>query len=584
MHLFPRPIVTRLGLLASLTSLPLIVAQDSVSYEYETYGADDESGTPFQTYMSNTNVMPPEMQINRNGTALQDGLVFLGINGLPSSGQNWPAIFEFSGDRIGSLVWTSNYTECFDFKVQTYKGEPVLTFWSGELLNGFGHGSFYILNQSYDEIAHFQAVGFADDMADMHEFEITEEGHALVMIYHAIPWDLTSSGGVEDGWLFENTFQEINIETGELIFEWNASTHVGINESYNSLPPDVGQSEETPWDYFHINSIEKDSRGDYLVSARVMDCIYKISGEDGSIIWRLQGRKSDFEVDPAATFAFQHDARWLDEEQTRMTLFDNGPTENTDYSRGLLLDINQDDMTVTLITEFTNEARTFARFEGSLQAIDPSNETTNYMLGFGNEPFFTELDHEGNILLDVQFGRSNVVNAYRTYRQQWEGKPATKPDIHWDQDSNTAYFSWNGATEVENWVVCTANTSNSPTWTNVTAARRASFETTIDLSDARLEGFVRGKAVSRNGSALEWTRASDGNELFDAPDGVEESGSVTTPTPTPSPMSSSQPTSTQDEPSSSTSDGAAAGTRATLGVMEQVYIVGVAVVGGLTFA
>lgn len=104
MHLFPRPIVTRLGLLASLTSLPLIVAQDSVSYEYETYGADDESGTPFQTYMSNTNVMPPEMQINRNGTALQDGLVFLGINGLPSSGQNWPAIFGMSLPGCQMLV------------------------------------------------------------------------------------------------------------------------------------------------------------------------------------------------------------------------------------------------------------------------------------------------------------------------------------------------------------------------------------------------------------------------------------------------------------------------------------------------
>lgn len=95
-----------------------------------------------------------------------------------------------------------------------------------------------------------------------------------------------------------------------------------------------------------------------------MDCIYKISGEDGSIIWRLQGRQSDFEVDPAATFAFQHDARWLDDEQTRMTLFDNGPTESIDYSRELLLEVNQDDMTVTLISEFTNEAKTFARFEG----------------------------------------------------------------------------------------------------------------------------------------------------------------------------------------------------------------------------
>ncbi len=76
-------------------------------------------------------------------------------------------------------------------------------------------------------------------MGYIHEFSITSDDTALVAIYHAIPYDLSESGGLEEGWLFENTFQEINIETGELVFEWNASTHVGINESYNSLPSDV---------------------------------------------------------------------------------------------------------------------------------------------------------------------------------------------------------------------------------------------------------------------------------------------------------------------------------------------------------
>ncbi|KAI4613224.1 hypothetical protein J4E83_007636 [Alternaria metachromatica] len=489
------------------------------------------------------------------------------------------SIFEFSDDRMGSLVWTGNYSEPFDFKTQTYKGEPVLTLWSGELLNGYGRGSYHILNQSYDEIAHFQVSRFGDEMGDIHEFLITADDTAIVLIYHGIPWDLTASGGVENGWLFENTFQEINIETGDIVFEWNASTHVGINESYNSLPSDVGQSEEAPWDYFHINSVEKDKNGDYLVSARVMDCIYKISGQDGSIIWRLQGRQSDFDVDPAVTFAFQHDARWVDEDQTRMTLFDNGPTETIGYSRGLLLDVNQDEKTVKLITEFTNLGKTFGTFEGSLQAIDPSNETTNFMLGFGSQPYFTELDHEGNVLLDVQFGKSNVVNAYRAYRQQWEGKPSTKPDVHWDQDGNTAFFSWNGATEVESWVVCTANASDSRTWTNVTVARRTGFETTVDLQDVDLEGFVRGKAVSGDGTALGWTMATDGNELFDAPDDVEETGSARTPTPTASPSSSASNT---EAAPASTSSGAAA--RATHGVMEQVYVAAVVVVGGLALA
>ena len=83
-----------------------------------------------------------------------------------------------SKDQLGSLVWTGlNYSEPFDFKVQTYKGKPVLTFWSGELLNGlclelpsiradltvitgYGNGSYYILDQSYSEIAHFSPVGF----------------------------------------------------------------------------------------------------------------------------------------------------------------------------------------------------------------------------------------------------------------------------------------------------------------------------------------------------------------------------------------------------------------------------------------
>ncbi|KAF1832368.1 hypothetical protein BDW02DRAFT_503134 [Decorospora gaudefroyi] len=533
-----RTVATQLALLASV---PLALSQDSVSYDFDTYGVGDDSGTPYQTYQSNAVVQPPEMHINRNGTALADGYIFVGVNGKPTSGQNWPTIFEFSDDIEGSLIWTANYSLPFDFRTQTYKGEPVLTFWSGIVLNGYGRGSFYMLNQSYDEIAHFEVARFGDDMGDAHEFTVTPDDTALVAIYIAVPYDLSAVGGSEDGWLFENTFQEINIETGELVFEWNASTHVGLNESYNALT-DVGESEEAPWDYFHINSVAKDKNGDYLVSGR-------------------------------------HDARWLNDDMKRITVFDNGPTEDIGYSRGLLLDVNEDDMTVTLVQDFTNEAKTFAQYEGSLRAIDPSNETTNYIIGYGNQPFFTELDYQGNILLDVQFGKTNVVNAYRAFRQPWEGKPSTKPDIHWDKDGNSTYFSWNGATEVASWVVCTANASDSDLWTNVTVARRTGFETTIDLSDVQLERFVRGKAVNSNGTALGWTMASDGDELYDAPDNVSERGSASA-TPTPSSTSSSSPSGT-NEASSTTLSGAAA--RATHAVMEQAYVVAVVVVGGLAF-
>ncbi|KAK5174743.1 uncharacterized protein LTR77_001826 [Saxophila tyrrhenica] len=572
-------------------ALPLAFSQDSVSYDMQDYSAQSES--PSQSYMSNANVSPPEMLVNKNGSGLMDGYIFIGVDGSPDSGQDWPTIFEFSDDIVGSLIWTGNYSKPFDFKASTYKGNPVLTFWSGELLDGYGRGSFYILDQSYTEIAHFQVANFGDNMGDIHEFEITADDTALVAIYTAIPYDLSPSGGPEDGWLFECTFQELNIETGELVFQWNSTTHVGIEESYNPLPSDVGTSEDAPWDYFHINSIEKDTNGDYLVSARVMDCVYKISGDDGSIIWRLNGKKSDFKVDPDAEFAFQHDARWVDAKQTRLTLFDNGPTDTIDYSRGLLLDVDQDAMTVKLNTEFTNSDQTFSEFEGSLQPIDPTNTSTNFLLGFGSQPYFAELDHNGNLLLDVQFGASNVVNSYRAFRQPWVGKPTTNPDIHWDKSGKSAYFSWNGATDIVSWTVLTAPSSNSSTWTNVTSAVRTGFETTIDLSDAKLDTFVRGKAVAKDGSALGWTLASNGNRLFEAPTKVKETGSVKSPKPTTSSSGgsgngngkggsatrvTSPPSRTQGAESSSSSGAAA---RATGGVMGEVYVAAVVVMGGL---
>lgn len=437
-------------------------------------------------------------------------------------------IAEFSGDRMGSLVWSANYSEPFDFRTQTYKGEPVLTFWAGDH-GSYGRGSFYVLNQSYSEIAHFQAARFGDNMGDLHELVITDNDTALVAIYHPIPWDLSSVGGIEDGWLMDSTFQELNIETGDLIFEWNSSAHVGINETYAELQTDdeFGRSEELAWDWFHINSVEKDRNGDYIISGRTMSCIYKISGKDGHVMWRLNGKQSDFEFDsPDAQFHFQHDARWLNDRATRLTLWDNGdPEANEPKSRGMLLSIDQDAKTAKLIQDFTNKNQTFGEFMGSAQAIDPSNETTNFMLGYGSEPYFAELDHEGNVLLDVQLALSDVTS-YRVYRQKWEGKPTTDPDM--SLNGTHVYFSWNGATEVETWEVFTAenDTTDLDSWTKVASAKRTGFETMVNLSDVEdMDGYVRGKALNANGDELGWTGidGEGGSNQRTTDDGDEDS-------------------------------------------------------------
>jgi hypothetical protein len=340
----------------------------------------------------------------------------------------------------------------------------------------------------------------------------------MVLVYEVIPFDLTPVGGPANGYIFDSIVQEVDIATGDLLFEWKSSEHVPLNESYNAL---LGHGTQAlPYDYFHVNSAAKDADGNYLISGRTMDCMYKLNGTDGSIIWHMGGKVSDFDVAPEAAWALQHDARWIDDKvQSRMTLFANGPTASLAYSRGLLLDVDQAAKTVRLVREFTNAAKTFGQFQGSLQAINPSDPATNYILGYGSQPYFAEFNSEGDILLDVVFARTNAVSTYRTYKLPWVGNPLTVPDMVNDSQAKRVYLSWNGATAVETWGVYTSqDTGDGSAWTSVLNVTRTGFETTVELSAsaADLQTYVRGQAFDVNGTSLGWSRAGDGRVLVDA--------------------------------------------------------------------
>ena len=109
-------------------------------------------------------------------------------------------------------------------------------------------------------------------------------------------------------------FQEIDIPSGRVLLEWHSLDHIPIEESYWPLSAD--------WDYVHLNSIGVDRDENLLVSSRNTHTIYKLDRRSGAIMWRLGGKRSDFAIEPAAVFAWQHDARR--QPDGTITLFDNG--------------------------------------------------------------------------------------------------------------------------------------------------------------------------------------------------------------------------------------------------------------------
>ena len=92
----------------------------------------------------------------------------------------------------------------------------------------------------------------------------------------------------------------MDIETGEVLFEWRSIDHVALDETYVTPLQDGRPG----IDYFHINSIDVDHDDNLLVSARETSAVYKIDRNSGEVIWRLGGKQSDFEMGPGTRFAF----------------------------------------------------------------------------------------------------------------------------------------------------------------------------------------------------------------------------------------------------------------------------------------
>src|SRR6266550_2646631 len=129
---------------------------------------------------------PPTLAVQRRSSHDAPGYVFVASKGGATQG---PEIFD---DR-GRPVWfkpVGGGDEADDLRVQNYQGTPVLTWW---------------------------------------------QGTALITAYHAVPYDLTAVGGPATGQAIDGVVQEIDIATGQVLFEWHSLDHVPLTASYQPV-------------------------------------------------------------------------------------------------------------------------------------------------------------------------------------------------------------------------------------------------------------------------------------------------------------------------------------------------------------
>lgn len=412
-------------------------------------------------------------------------------------------------DSNGELIWIEDkYGQAMDFKMQSYNGSNYLTFWAGKDSGTYGSGKYYMLDSSYEVYKIVEPAGGGNLTGDLHEFHITKNDTALMTIYEPAIVDLTSIGGPKKGWIYDSLFQEVNLTSGELIFQWRASDHYSMNETYKHLKT-AGRDKKDALDFFHINSIDKDDHGNYIISSRYMQTITCIR-PTGEIKWILGGKRNMFKdlSDGAATnFTWQHHVRV--HENNTLTIFDNGKFAKgyfiADKSRALLVSLDLEQMTVTLLQDYIDPKQTPTPSQGSVQLLDNGN----VLVGWGYHAAYTEYTRDGEILCDVHIGPQIMfdlgwLKSYRTFRNHdWVGKPNTKPDVYYRPRDGRLYVSWNGATEVDRWVLEGARGPHAESYAFFTQETiyKQGFESSIEVTSDMMP-WIRVTALDRKGNIL----------------------------------------------------------------------------------
>ncbi|PPJ57075.1 hypothetical protein CBER1_00554 [Cercospora berteroae] len=516
-------------LLTFLTAILTPCLADQVAFHADSQYNDGKYGSYVtQTFKSNPQVTAvPVVNFVKPFTSCDDGS-YLMIAPRGDAADATPMIL----DVTGSPVWasTQRYGEVYNLQVQIYKEEAFLTFWGGNDAVG-GHGI---------------GTGLG---ADLHVFTITENGTALVSIYDTKYTNLESEVGyVRPGWIWDSIFQELDLETGEAIFEWHANDHIEVAQSYAAVND---ATERDPWDAYHLNSVEKDEKGNYLISCRYLRALIYIDGRTGDVLWQLGGHKNSFKDlsgGKATTFLGQHDAHFLTKDgKTFVTFFNNNADWDhsmDDQSKGTRIELDLEAMTAKLdVAMFDSTTKILSSSQGSYQTLPHGH----VVLGYGFNGAMAEFSEDGKLLCDAYFQPSSTfgtgaVQSYRNLRFNWTAYPITKPSLVFDEQ--TLYMSWNGATEVASWLVVdfddeeptTAATDDNDDEielhvkpsrrdpASTTLIHKSGFETEYELqSGTALRRFLRVIALDSTGQPL---GTSDAVEIGDLADMQAEADSI----------------------------------------------------------
>lgn len=169
-----------------------------------------------------------------------------------------------------------------------------------------------------------------------HEIKYNDKGEIAVLTLDSAREDLRKFGGTRNQMLRADGIVVISKE-GKKIWDWNILQQVNP-QVFDGGPFKLNES------WGHANSFEFDKDGNYIISFRDFNQVWKINARDGSIIWKL-GKNGDFVMDDDSYFIHQHSVHV--NKKGELMMFDNGSASERLLSRVLCFKVDEKSHTAT---------------------------------------------------------------------------------------------------------------------------------------------------------------------------------------------------------------------------------------------
>ena len=242
---------------------------------------------------------------------------------------------------------------------------------------------------------------------DPHDIIFLPKGNVILMGTEKVKFDISKfpewkSRMQDTSGTSSTVIQEMDTNKN-VIFEWHAKDHFELNDADLFFDSLGGQ-------WLHSNAIELDTDGNILLSSRNLNEITKINRKDGSIMWRLGGKRNEFKfVDCPVPFYGQHNIRRL--ENGHLTLFDNGMYIESHRPRALEFELDEKNKVAYLKWSYVYNKDITSVGRGNVERMKNGNTLICFGNQISNDLCFIVVNASGAVLFQVN--SKPAINPYK---------------------------------------------------------------------------------------------------------------------------------------------------------------------------